>query len=115
MESVILALIKHILVSTATREIGEIDKKLWIVLKHYSDELLPTRNFSDVRNIGIDEYSHRDHNYISVVLSYPTDKHAKVRVLDIADSKGNTAVSDSVKLFHNWEEKQKKFGISQVT
>lgn len=95
----ILALIWHMPVSTAAREIGETDKKLWRVLKHYSDELLPTRDFSDVKDIGIDEYNHRGHNYITVVLSHPTDKHAKARVLDIEDGKGNSAVSAFSKAF----------------
>lgn len=72
MESLILALIQHMLVSTAAREIGETDKKLWRVLKHYTDELLPTRDFSDVQDIGIDEYSHKGHKYITVVVSHPT-------------------------------------------
>jgi len=36
-------------VSTAAREVGESDKKLWRVLKHCTDEVLPTREFSDVQ------------------------------------------------------------------
>ena len=92
MESVILALMQHMPVSAAAREIGETDKKLWRVLKHYTDKLLPTRDFSDVQDLGIDEYSHKGHNYISVVLSHPTEEHGKARVMDIEDGKGNDAV-----------------------
>lgn len=92
MESVILALMQHMPVSAAAREIGETDKKLWRVLKHYTDKLLPTRDFSDVQDLGIDEYSHKGHKYISVVLSHPTEKHSKARVLDIEDGKGSDAV-----------------------
>lgn len=102
MESVILALIQHMPVSTAAREIGETDKRLWRVLKHCTDELLPTRDFSDVEDIGIDEYSHRGHNYITVVMSHPTSSHPKARVLDIEDGKGNDAVSAFVEVFSRY-------------
>lgn len=103
MESVILALLQHMPVSTAAREIGETDKKLWRVLKHYTDSLLPTSDFSDVEDIGIDEYSHRGHNYITVVLSHPTEEHPKARVLDIEDGKGNGAVTAFTEVFSRFK------------
>lgn len=95
MESVILAFMQHMPVRTAAREIGETDNRLWRVLKYYTKKLLPTRDFSDVTEVGVDEYSHRGHDYITVFLSHPTEKKAKARVLDIEDGKGN----DTVDLF----------------
>lgn len=95
MESVILALLQHMPVMTAAREIGETDNRLWRVLKHHTGKLLPARDFSDVTEVGVDEYSHRGHNYITVFMSHPTERKAKARVLDIEDGKGN----DTVELF----------------
>ncbi|MGX8679471.1 MAG: ISL3 family transposase [Sphaerochaetaceae bacterium] len=93
MEGVILALLQHMPVKAAAREIGEHDTRLWRVLNHYVSDALKERSFSDVKDIGIDEYSHSGHDYITVILSHPTEKHSKARVLDIEDGKGNDTVA----------------------
>lgn len=93
MEGVILALLQHMPVKTAAREVGEHDTRLWRVLNHYVSDALKERSFSDVKDIGIDEYSHSGHDYITVILSLPTGKHSKARVLDIEDGKGNDTVA----------------------
>lgn len=102
-ESIILTLIQHMSVSAVAREIGEHDTKIWRVLKHYTDLVLPERDFSDVREIGIDEYSHKGHQYVTVVLSHPTLIHAKARVIDIEDGKGKDTIEAFDKTFkeHN--------------
>ena len=71
MEGVILSLVKHMPVSAVAREIGEHDTKIWRVLKYHVEEALKLQDFSDVTGIGVDEYSHRGHNYITVFVSHP--------------------------------------------
>lgn len=99
MESVVLALLQHMPVMTVARGIGETDNRLWRVLKHHTGKLLPTRDFSDVTEVGVDEYSHRGHDYITVFLSHPTEGNAKARVLDIEDGKDNDTVERFPEVF----------------
>lgn len=65
MEGVILTLLRHLPVAAAAREIGEHDTKLWRVLSFYVEEAKKGRSFADVEAIGVDEYSHKGHNYIT--------------------------------------------------
>ena len=82
MEGVILTLVKHMPVRTVAREIGEHDTKLWRLIDYHVEEALKDQDFSDVSAIGVDEYSHKGHNYITVFLSHP----------DVATDLNNLAV-----------------------
>ena len=93
MEGVILSLLKHLAVKTVAEEIGEHDTKLWRILSYYVTEAKKTRDFSDVEAVGVDEYSHKGHDYITIFLSHVTEKNPKARVLDIQNGKGNDAVT----------------------
>lgn len=99
MEGVILTLLRHLPVAAAAREIGEHDTKLWRVLSFYVEEAKKGRSFADVEAIGVDEYSHKGHNYITVFLSHPTEKNPKARVLDIEDGKGKESVTSFSEVF----------------
>lgn len=110
MEGVILTLLKHLPVAAAAKEIGEHDTKLWRVLSFYVEDAKKGRSFSDVEAIGVDEYSHKGHEYITVFLSHPTEKNPKARVLDIEDGKGNDTVrafAESFSLLHGKKDKVK--------
>ena len=62
----------HMPVSTVAKEIGEHGTRIWRVIGHHVKESLKGQNFSDdVRVIGVDEYSHKGHEYITVFLSHP--------------------------------------------
>ncbi len=93
MEGVILTLIKHMSVASVAREIGEVDNKIWRVLKHYISEAKASIKLDDVESIGVDEYSHKGHNYITVFLSHASKKCKKARVIDIQDGKGLDTVT----------------------
>ncbi|MPN09985.1 ISL3 family transposase ISCARN13 [bioreactor metagenome] len=65
------------------------------------EEALNGQDFSDVSAIGVDEYSHKGHNYITVFLSHPdvvTDEAGrrrqagKARVLFVTEGKDKDAV-----------------------
>ncbi len=101
MEGVILTLVKHMPVSTVAREIGEHDTKIWRLVDYHVEEALKDQDFSDVSAIGVDEYSHKGHNYITVFLSHPgivTDgkgrrkQAGKGRVLFVTEGKDKDAV-----------------------
>lgn len=101
MEGVILTLVKHMPVRTVGREIGEHDTKLWRLIGYHVEEALKDQDFSDVSAIGVDEYSHKGHNYITVFLSHPdvvTDEagrrrqEGKGRVLFVTEGKDKAAV-----------------------
>lgn len=113
MEGVILSLLKHLPVATAAREIGEHDTKLWRVLNHYVDNAKKTRDFSDVDAVGVDEYSHKGQDYITVFLSHPTEKNPEARVLDIRDGKGKDTVTAFGESF--CEFKGKKGAVKDIT
>ena len=110
---VILSLLKHLAAATAAREIGEYDTKLWRVLNYYVSDAKKTRNFSDVDAVGVDEYSHKGQNYITVFLSHPTEKNPEARVLDIQDGKGKDTVTAFGESF--CEFKGKKEAVKDIT
>ena len=114
MEGVILTLVKHMPVRTVAREIGEHDTKLWRLIDYHVEEALKDQNFSDVSAIGVDEYSHKGHNYITVFLSHPgvaTDEAGKAQadreseVLFVTEGKDKDAVKRFLERFRRRTEK----------
>ena len=113
MEGVILTLLKHMPVATVAEEIGEHDTKLWRVLNYYVEDGKQSRDFSDVEAAGVDEYSHKDHDYITVFLSHPTPENPDARVLDIEDGKGKDTVSAFAEKFSLYNGNIQK--VSNIT
>jgi hypothetical protein len=120
MEGVILTLVKHMPVRTVAREIGEHDTKLWRLIDYHVEEALKDQDFSDVSAIGVDEYSHKGHNYITVFLSHPdvaTDEAGrcrqagKARVLFVTEGKDKDAVK---RFLERFKEKDGKPGQVKV-
>lgn len=108
MEGVILSLIRHLPVRAVAKEIGEHDTRVWRVLNHYVEEAKQTIDFKDVEAIGVDEYSHKGHNYITVFMSHGTETHKKPRVLHVEEGKGNgtvTAFAEKFKALHGEKSK----------
>ena len=103
MEGVILTLLKHMPVATAAKEIGENDTRVWRILEYYVEGAKQERNFCDVEDVGVDEYSHKEHDYITVFLLHPTKEHPRARVLDIEDGKGKDTVSAFAEVFSTFE------------
>lgn len=101
MEGIILTLCTHMPVRTVAREIGEQDTRLWRVIRHHVREALREQDFSDVSAIGVDEYSHKGHDYITVFLAHPEvaigvdgkrHQEGKGRVLFVTEGKDKGAV-----------------------
>lgn len=101
LEGVILTLVKHMSVSAVAKEIGEHDTRIWRVIGHHVTEALKGQDFSDVTAIGVDEYSHKGHDYVTVFLSHPrfgTDEDGrrvrmkKGRVLFVTEGKDKQTV-----------------------
>lgn len=118
MEGVLLSLMKHMSVSSVTREVGEHDTKLWRVLDYHVTEALKDQNFSDVTGLSVDEYSYKGHKYITVFVSHPeiiideTGKRKYIkepRVLFVKEGKDKAAVERFVARF-----KEKKGIVNNV-
>lgn len=104
MEGVVLSLVQHMPVHTVAKEIGEHDTKIWRVIDYHVEEGLKLQDFSGVTGIGVDEYSHKGHNYITVFMSHPKkDKEGKVttrpRVLFVTEGKDKETVTRFVERF----------------
>lgn len=103
MEGVLLTLLSKLPVSVVAKQVGEHDTRIWRVLNYYVEEAKRSISLPDVVHIGVDEYSHKGHDYITTFFSKATEKHRKARVIGIEDGKGR----DTVTLF---EEKFSSYG-----
>lgn len=101
-------------VRTVAREIGEHDTKLWRLIDYHVEEALKGQDFSDVSEIGVDEYNHKGHNYITVFLSHPdvaTDGMGRLRqagkasVLFVTEGKDKDSV---LRFLERFKEKDGK-------
>ena len=99
MEAVLLTMLRQMPVLQVARQVGEHDTRLWRLLKAYVREALALQDFSDVIAIGVDEYSHKGHQYITVFLSHPTKEGSKARVLFTVEGKDKATVTEFIKEF----------------
>ncbi len=98
MDGLILELARHMAIKTIAREIGETDTRIWRVIELYVRDAYEKLEFKDISRIGVDEYSHRGHNYITVFMT--KDKESKKsRVLFVTPGKGNDTVDEFSKKF----------------
>ena len=74
-EAMILTLAKAMPVKTISEFVNEHDTRLWRILHHYVDEAREEADYSDIRNVGMDETSRkRGHNYVSLFVDLDTPK-----------------------------------------
>lgn len=74
-EAMILTLAKAMPVKTISEFVNEHDTRLWRILHHYVDESREKADYSDIRNVGMDETSRkRGHNYVSLFVDLDTPK-----------------------------------------
>lgn len=100
MEAVLLMMLKQMPVSQVAYQVGEHDTRLWRLIHFYVNEALSKQDFSEVDAIGVDEYSHKGHNYLSVFLAHPQkDGKKKARVLFTVEGKGKQPVQEFVEVF----------------
>lgn len=108
MEGVVLSLVKHMPVSAVAREMGEHDTRIWRVIDYHVEKALLDQDFSDVNGIGVDEYSHKGHNHITVFVSHPSvevdgdgcrHNKGKGRVLFCTEGKDKAAVQRFLERF----------------
>lgn len=113
MEGVLLTLLQAMPVAQVAREVGETDTRLWRLIARYVEIGKRDRSFTDVSCVGVDEYSHKGHDYVTIFLSPKTEKHSRPRVLDVQPGKG----SDAVKAFGETfcEQHGHKDNVTDVT
>ena len=74
-EAMIMTLAKAMPVKTISEFVNEHDTRLWRILHHYVDEARDKADYSDIRNVGMDETSRkRGHNYVSLFVDLDTPK-----------------------------------------
>ena len=121
MEGVILTLVKHMPVRAVAREIGGHDTKLWRLIDYHVGEALKGQGFSDVNAIGVDEYSHKGHNYITVFLSHPgvaadgrgrRRQEGKARVLFVTEGKDKDAAKRFLERFKEKDGKPEQVEVA---
>lgn len=68
-EAYIMVLAKEMPVNAIAKLVGEHDTRLWRILKHYVNKARAQENYSEVKQIGIDETStKKGHKYISLFI-----------------------------------------------
>ena len=92
MEAVLLTMLQQMPVSQVAKQVGEHDTRLWRLLSLYVEEALSQQDFSDVDAIGVDEYSHKGHKYVTVFLAHPQKDGSKAKVLFTVEGKGKQTV-----------------------
>ncbi|HKL59918.1 MAG TPA: ISL3 family transposase [Sphaerochaeta sp.] len=113
MEAVLLTMLRQMSVRQVAKQVGEHDTRLWRQLKGFVRKALESQDFSDVKDIGVDEYSHKGHEYITVFLAHPTKKSTKARVLYTTEGKDNSTVTRFGEKFK--EKKGKPDEVKNIT
>jgi transposase len=74
-EALAMLLMREMPVKAAARIVSEQDTRLWRVLLHYVEVARAKEDFSQVRQVGVDETSHRrGHDYVSVFVDLDRSK-----------------------------------------
>lgn len=99
LEAVLLTMLQQMPVNQVARQVGEHDTRLWRIIEYYVGHALALQDFKGVTAIGVDEYSHKGHNYISVFLAHPERKGSKARVLFVTEGKDKETVHGFLETF----------------
>jgi transposase len=74
-EAMVLAMVKQMPVKAVADLVGENDTRLWRIIEHYVEAARAREDFSQVRQIGVDETaSRRGHKYISLFVDLERSK-----------------------------------------
>jgi transposase len=72
-EALILALADQMPVAAIASLVGETDKRIWRIIKHYVERNLERQDLSQVTRVGVDETaSKRGHSYVSLFVDMDT-------------------------------------------
>ena len=94
-----LIMLQQMPVSQVAKQVGEHDTKLWRLIKRYVEHALLLKDFSNVEAIGVEEYSHKGHHYITVFLISPEKNMSKARVLFTTEGKDKAIVAKFLEKF----------------
>jgi transposase len=113
MEAVLLTMLQQMPVSQVAKQVGEHDTRLWRLISLYVEQALAKQDFGDVDAIGVDEYSHKGHRYITVFLAHPQKDGSKAKVLFTVEGKGKDTVKQFLETFKAKQGEAEK--VSDVT
>ena len=87
-EALIMSMADQMPVATIAELVGETDKRLWRIIKHYIEQDLEKQDLSPVRRVGVDETStKRGHTYVSLFVDMDTGK-----VIFVTEGKDSTTL-----------------------
>lgn len=90
MESLIMIMALDMPISNIAAMLKEDDGKIWRVVEYYVNEARSRENYSNIKNIGLDETSsRRGHNYITIAVDLDASK-----VIFATEGKDHTTVHD---------------------
>ena len=96
-ESLIMLLAQDMPVNAIAKLTGEHDTRLWRILYHYVEEARAQLDFSEVKQVGVDETAaKRGHDYITLFVDLD-----KSRLLFATPGKGKETIDSFVTDLHN--------------
>ena len=92
-EAFILQLVKQMTVHQVCESIGTYDSKVWDMLKFYTQECLKIADYSNVKEVGLDETSSRKyHNYVTLFVDLEERK-----TIFVTEGKSKETVNEFVR------------------
>jgi len=92
-EAFVIQLVKVMTVHQVCKIIGSYDKKLWNILKSYTDSCRKQSDYSEVKKVGVDETAaRRGHDYVTLFVDLEEKK-----TIFVTEGKSNETVVEFVK------------------
>jgi len=96
MEAYLLELASVLSVRAIASLVETTDTKIWRLIHHYVSEARESQDFSEVSSLGVDEYSHRGQNYLTIFIDH---NQGSARVLDCEDGRNMRSIEEFTSYF----------------
>ena len=96
MEAYLLELASVLSVRAIAELVGTTDTKIWRVISHYVTQARKRQDFSTVRKLGVDEYSHRGQNYLTIFIDH---NQGEPRVIGCENGRSMATITQFTKHF----------------
>ncbi len=108
MEAYLIQMVSLLSVRAVSRMIDEHDTKLWRLLQYYGEDARKRQDFSQVEALGVDEYSHKGHNYITIFMDH---NQGNAQVLYCTKGKAKATVTAFTSYFNKPAGKPEKVRV----
>ena len=96
MEAYLLKLASVLSVRAIASLVETTDTKLWRLIHYYVSEARESQDFTEVRSLGVDEYSHRGQTYLTIFIDH---NQGAARVLDCEDGRNMRSIEEFTSYF----------------